>query len=113
VWSGSNTTSGLQVGGSDATSYSTGPPLIERWPFYGRCWYRFVSSLSALDFFQAARTALDFLGKILTMRSRQRVVIVYPSCIGITVITCQALLAMDSSGLVLHHEVTNPWRPYP
>ena len=24
MWSGSNTTSGLQVGGSDATSYSTG-----------------------------------------------------------------------------------------
>ena len=108
MWSGSDTTSGLQVGGSDATSYCTGLPLIERWPFYGWCWYRFVLSLSALEFFQAARSALDFLGKILTMRSRQRVVIVYPSCIGITVITCQALLAMDSSGLV-----SNDARPYP
>ncbi len=40
MWSGSDTTSGLQVGGSDATSYITGLPLIERWPFYnGRCWY--------------------------------------------------------------------------
>ena len=98
MWSGSNTTSGLQVGGSDATSYSTGPPLIERWQFYGRCWYRFVSSLSALVFFQAARTALDFLGKILTMRSSQRVVIVYPSCIGITVIICQAAFLFQKAG---------------
>ena len=59
MWSGSDTTSGLQAGGSDATSYSTGPPLIERWPFYGRCWNRFVLSLSALDFFQAARTTFQ------------------------------------------------------
>ncbi len=108
MWSGSDTTSGLQVGGSDATSYCTGLPLIERWPYNGRCLVSIRSVFIALDFFQAARSALDFLGKILTMRSRQRVVIVYPSCTGITVITCQALLAMDSSGLV-----SNDARPYP
>ena len=56
--------------------------------------------LRSLVIRDALNTALDFLGKILTMRSRQRVVIVYPSCIGITVITCQAPLAMDSLGLV-------------
>ena len=48
-----------------ATILSAGLPLIERWPFYGRCWYRFVLSLSALDFFQAARSALDFCGDML------------------------------------------------
>ena len=46
--------------------------------------------------------------EILTMRSRQQVVIVYPSCIRIRIITCQALLEMDSSGLV-----SNDARPYP
>jgi hypothetical protein len=47
------------------TILSTGLPLMERWPFYIRCWYRFVLSLSAfLDFFQAARSALDFCGNM-------------------------------------------------
>jgi hypothetical protein len=82
------------------------------------------------------------IGKILTMKSRQRsvllycghssfvmrlilhltpyqqiigdevqqqVVIVYPSCIGITVITCQALLVIDSSGLVSNDARQYPW----
>jgi hypothetical protein len=41
-----------------ATILSTGLPLIERWPFNDRCWYRFVQSLSALDYFQAAGSQL-------------------------------------------------------
>jgi len=34
-----------------ATILSAGLPLIERWPFHGWCWYRFVLLLSASDFF--------------------------------------------------------------
>ena len=35
MWSGSDTTSGLQVGGSDATSYSTGGRNASQCPTVG------------------------------------------------------------------------------
>ena len=53
-------------------------------------WFAKSSILRSLVICDSLNPALDFLSAILTMRSRQQVVIVYPLCMRIMVIPCQA-----------------------